>query len=186
MEESDINLVSSILAGDVNSYAVLVKRYQRPIYNLMLRMNLSEGDAADLTQDTFLKVYEKLEGFNPLRPLFPWIYTIGLNLARDHLRKVRTAKAAEENLRHHVKVAAPQPGQVDSHPDEADLGHLRDCLGRLPVEYREAVFLRFHEGMEMKEIGRVLGLSVSGAKMRVQRGLAKLRQAFLGEKNERV
>jgi len=179
MERSDSELVSSILSGQAADYAVLVKRYQKPVFNLMLRMNFSVSDAADLTQEAFIKAYENLERYNPVRPLFPWLYAIGRNLALDHLRREKTASAAKENLRRQIDLV-PNPGGGGNPEEAPDLRRLRQCLRELPEDYREAVVLRFHEGMNMKEIGRALGLSVSGAKMRVRRGLVRLRQAFFG------
>ena len=68
--------------------------------------------------------------------------------------------------------------------EELDPEHVRTSLKQLPFEYREAIFLRFHEGLSMKELATILGISLSGAKMRVHRGVLKLRQ-LLGEKSER-
>ena len=87
-------LINEILNGDTEAFAVLVNRYKRPIFNLMLRMTRSREDANDLTQDAFLKAYEQLERFKPSRNFFPWLYTIGLNLARDHLRRQQSAVKA--------------------------------------------------------------------------------------------
>lgn len=166
-------LINAILGGDVESFAVLVHRYQRPIYNLMLRMTGDPEDATDLTQEAFLKVYENLERFRPSGRFFPWLYTIGLNLARDHLRRHRSAGAAASL----PPDACDLQGQVD---DAAALRRLEAerlpfLLAALPVEYREALILRFHEGLTMRDVGLALGISTSGAKMRVQRGLQRLR-----------
>jgi RNA polymerase sigma-70 factor (ECF subfamily) len=89
MASGEETLVYEILSGDVDSYALLVKRYQKPIYNLMLRMTGSEQDALDLSQETFVRAYEKLEKFDPSASFFPWLYTMGLNLARDFLRRAK-------------------------------------------------------------------------------------------------
>ena len=180
MKKSEEILISEILAGDVDAYAILVKRYQKPIYNLILRICRSETDAFDLTQETFIRAYEKLERFNPSRRFFPWLYTIGMNLARDHLRKTRSAMAIEVQLMegHHNQYSLS--AENNGLPDILDAVKVRISLEKLAFESREAIIMRFHEEMSMSEIAQTLGLSVSGAKMRVHRGLLKLRELVLG------
>ena len=183
MEKHEENLITEILAGDTDAFAILVRRYQRPIYNLMLRMTASEEDAFDLTQDAFIRAYEKLNRFRPSGRFFNWLYTIGINLARDHLRKTKIKKKAEEKLRRDNNPLHIDPEQEIHLPGELDPEQVRTSLEQLPFDYREAIFLRFHEGFSMKELATILGISVSGAKMRVHRGVLKLRQLLLGKKS---
>lgn len=177
-------LINAILDGDVESFSVLVHRYQRPIYNMMLRLTGHPEDATDLTQEAFLKVYEKLERFRPGGRFFPWLYTIGLNLARDHLRRQKGS----------IEAAGLQPdacGSVQGQGDDAaylqrlDAERLPFLLAALPLEYREALILRFHEGLSMRDVGLALGISTSGAKMRIQRGLQRLRDKLRLKKETR-
>jgi RNA polymerase sigma-70 factor (ECF subfamily) len=180
-EKSEEILISEILAGDADAYTILVKRYQKPIYNLILRICRSEMDAVDLTQETFIRAYEKLERFNPSGRFFPWLYTIGLNLARDHFRKTKSQMAMKAQLmeEHH------NPGVLSAEnnglPEILDATKVRISLEKLAFEYREAIIMRFHEGLPMSEIAQALGISVSGAKMRVHRGLRKLSELVLGD-----
>lgn len=178
MSGAEANLIHEILAGDAEAYAVLVRRYQRPIFNLMLRMTYSDEDAKDLTQDTFIRAYEKLEQFKTSRSFFPWLYTIGMNLARDFQRKAKASRVAEEALSRDLD----PPEAVGGNPHGAmEAKKVRLLLDKLPLDYREALMLRFHEGLSMNEVGHALGISASGAKMRVHRGLSKLRE-MLGSK----
>jgi RNA polymerase sigma-70 factor (ECF subfamily) len=173
MASGEETLVHEILSGDVNSYAPLVKRYQKPIYNLMLRMTGSEQDAVDLTQEAFVKAYEKLEKFNPSAPFFPWLYTMGLNLARDFLRRARRSPIDSYESENSFFVAIDQDDRIGDRIDGQDV---MEGLQTLPVDYREALLLRFHEGLSVSEVAAALGLSLSAAKMRIHRGLLKLRQ----------
>jgi RNA polymerase sigma-70 factor (ECF subfamily) len=185
MDISEENrLISDILNGNAEAYAVLVNRYQRPIFNLLLRMTGCREEATDLAQDTFLRAYENLEKFRPSRRFFPWLYTIGMNLARDHARKKKSAaKAAElEYQSHHVHIPATSEQQDMAH--RLDAARLPELLATLPEDYREAVILRYHEGLAMKEIGQALGISTSGAKMRVKRALARLRDMLQNKSNK--
>ena len=83
----DDAIIEKVLSGNVNAYGLIVKKYQQPIYNLMLRTVRSEDKAADLAQETFIRAYEKLDLFRPGNKFFSWLYSIGMNLARDSIRK---------------------------------------------------------------------------------------------------
>lgn len=181
MNSPEANLIYEILAGDAEAYAILVRRYQKPIYNLMLRMTASNEDATDLTQETFVRAYEKLEQFKPSRPFFPWLYTIGLNLARDFQRKEKASRTALEALS-----GDPDPREKagDNPHESLEAEQVARLLQTLPLDYREALMLRFHEGLSVKELASALGITVSGAKMRIHRGLHRLRELLVGKNHD--
>jgi RNA polymerase sigma-70 factor (ECF subfamily) len=181
----DQHVIAAILGGDVNAYGTLVRRYQKPIFNLMYRMTGSHADALDLSQETFIKAYDKLRLFKKDRKFFPWLYTIGLNHVRNFIRDSKSNPLSfsgdfEEDARAYIAYDMKDPlhAQIEVH-------HLDKALQTLPTEYREAVLLHYHEEFSMEEIAEMLQLSVSGAKMRVHRGLKKLRETILGKNDER-
>ena len=172
-------VIIDVLNGNADAYAVLINRYQRPIFNMLLRMVASREDAADLVQDTFVKAYENLERFRLSARFFPWLYTIGMNLARDHLRRRKTAAVASC----HFQAGCFWGGDAGHDPEQdmarcLDAGRMPALLAGLPEDYREALVLRFHQGLGMRDIGAALGITTSGAKMRIVRGLQKLRAMF--------
>jgi RNA polymerase sigma-70 factor, ECF subfamily len=172
-------VIRAILDGDAHAYAILVNRYQRPIFNLLMRMTGCRETAADLAQEAFFKAYENLERFRLSENFFPWLYAIAANLARDHWRRQQHAASHAEALRQAVNGDAEKVAAEEERLTRLlDARRLRDCLERLPHEYREALILRFHEGLSMADIGKALGVSTSGAKMRISRGVEKLRRLF--------
>ena len=179
--EEDQQVVAAVLAGDVNAFSILVARYQKPVFNLMLRMTGSQEDAVDLAQETFLKAYEQLHRFRRDRKFFTWLYTIGLNHARNFLRRSKASRSlfVEDNE------AEPAVDRPDRNEDnicmQLDSRRLQEALRLLPVDYREAVVLRYHQELSMEDVAQALEISVSGAKMRVHRGLKKLKDLL--EKN---
>lgn len=175
MENSEERLISDILAGNADAYGILVERYQRPIFNLMLRMTSNKEDALDLAQDTFVRAYEKLERYKPPARFFPWLYTIGMNLARDFCRKQKCRQTGSVKIfdAREDSDSTIDPGSYVV--ERLDSKRVEKALEGLPLDYREAVILRFHEDLSMKEIAVSLGISVSGAKMRIHRGLLRLR-----------
>jgi RNA polymerase sigma-70 factor (ECF subfamily) len=173
--DPDQEVIASVLEGDVDAYAVLVERYQKAIYNMMYRMTRCQESALDLSQDTFIKAYEQLHRFRQGSRFFPWLYTIGLNISRNHLRRDKSSR--------HVPIEDWEPcSGGDGHRvnEEAlcaqlDLERLEACLLQLPPDYREAIILRYREELSLEDVAAALNISLSGAKMRVHRGLRKLR-----------
>jgi RNA polymerase sigma-70 factor, ECF subfamily len=169
-------IISAVLSGDVDAYAMLVNRYQQPIFNMIYRMTGSREDAADLSQDAFIRAYEQLYRFREGKKFFPWLYTIALNHTRNFLRKNKTSRtiAIEDCELHSDSDHIAQ--EEDKMCAQLDFQRLQGALGRLPWEYREAVILRYREELPMEDIAAALSISLSGAKMRVHRGLKKLRE----------
>lgn len=145
-----------------------------------IRRRVGEGaDVEDVLQDILLRIHRGLPGLHDRERLEPWIYRLARNAIADHLRaRVR---------RRTVALGEPLDGGEDATAPTGDAGDDREVaralavvLGgfveRLPEPYREAVRLVDLEGVSHKEAARRLGLSISGAKSRVQRGRAKLRR----------
>jgi RNA polymerase sigma-70 factor (ECF subfamily) len=171
----DQRAISAVLDGDINAYAVIVERYQRPINNLMCRMTGCRADAADLTQETFIRAYERLHLFKEGKRFFPWLYTIGLNLAKNRLQQgkvVMTSTLEDWEPGSGLDYAAQQEENLCA---EMDFPKLYEALNELPLDYREAIILRYREDMPLEDIAAAIRISLSGAKMRVYRGLEKLR-----------
>ena len=172
----DSRIVSEVLDGDVNAYALLVKKYQKPIYNLMHRVTGSEDLSLEMSQATLVRAYEKLERFDPAKSFFSWLYAIGMNLARDYLRKAgREAHLFECNF-DESNAADGNPNPVTQVERKLEMAHVLKAMEKLPFDQREALILRFREDLSMKDIARALSISVSGAKMRVHRALKELRR----------
>ena len=172
--------IDRVLRGEVNAFGPLVERYQKPIFNLMYRMAGSSDKAADLTQETFIRAYEKLERFHPGKRFFPWLYSIGLNLARDFARKNNSNPETGSTLNPDSLSGCNSPG--DQHElmcDSLEFLRLEIALDKLPVIYREALILRYHDECSMGDIAAALNLSLSAAKMRVHRGLDMLREQYI-------
>ena len=172
--------IDRVLRGEVNAFAALVERYQKPIFNLMYRISGSSDKAADLTQETFIRAYQKLERFHPGKRFFPWLYSIGLNLARDVARKNTCNPETRSLLNPESFSGCNSPGdQHDRMCESLEFLRLEKALNELPLIYREALILRYHDECSMRDIAAALNLSVSAAKMRVHRGLDMLREQYI-------
>ena len=174
-DEQDREIIIRILKGDRQAYAILVDRYKGPVFDLAYRMTGNWHEAEELSQETFVTVYERLGDFNKHKRLFPWINTIALNLARNHLKKRR--REAPEKL----PPIHPEPTREKPRDPEQDamlqeqVNILNQRMLRLPPDLREAVVLRCFHDLPFREVSQILNISPAAAKMRVYRGLEKLR-----------
>ncbi|MEM7030543.1 MAG: RNA polymerase sigma factor SigZ [Chloroflexota bacterium] len=128
-------------------------------------------DVEDILQEIFIKIHQKLDDLEDETRLQGWVYQIGRNAIHDYYR------------RQNILVELPETLPTDPTPDVSLNKELAACLRpmaeRLPDKYREAIALTEFEGLTQKEMGKRLGLSVSGAKSRVQRGRHELKAILL-------
>lgn len=161
--------------GSRRAFGKLMELYQKPIYNLCYRLTGTREEAEDLTQETFLRAFERLDTFREGARFLPWIYTIGLNLTRNHLSRRSLHPAARDNgflERQGNREPGPQEILLEKEGGE----RLGRALMELPVEIREAVWLRYGEELGYDEVSDILSISSAAARMRVHRGLKRLRE----------
>jgi RNA polymerase sigma-70 factor, ECF subfamily len=172
-------LVRDVLDGQKERFGKLIEAFDKPIYNLALRMTGSTADAADLTQEIFVRAWIHLDRYDPRRPFHTWLYTLAINLIRNHLRrskKIRTAMDDPGRPRpERAGTPGPAPDPAEALADKQAEHRIRAMLLRLPADQREALLLRFFSDLRYGEMADVLGVSQSAAKMRVSRGLERLR-----------
>lgn len=175
-QKTEGEIIERVIKGDRQAYSLLVEKYKNPVYNLAFRMTGSAEDADDLAQETFIRAYSKMWQFNQQKSFFTWLYTIGLNLIRNHtkkkLRESKRITAAEEFSKTQRKVNQTEGNFIAAERT----AKLEDAIRKLPVDWREAVILRFYFDLSLEEVAAVCGASVSAVKMRIYRGLEKLKQ----------
>jgi RNA polymerase sigma-70 factor (ECF subfamily) len=178
-EEQDV--IAQVRRGERAAFAALVDAYAKPIFNLAFRMTGNRQDADDLAQETFLRAYRKLKRFDPEKKFFTWLYTIALNIIRNHLKSSpeRTARIAEMAHPPSDPVDPANPEGLFLDREKAQL--LEICLQKLPSELKEAVVLRYYQDLSFDEIATITDASVSAVKMRAYRGLERLR-ALMSER----
>ncbi|MBN1663707.1 MAG: sigma-70 family RNA polymerase sigma factor [Deltaproteobacteria bacterium] len=176
-QKTTAQIIARVLDGDRQAYALLVEEYQAAVYHLALRMTGNSEDAGDLAQETFVRAFRNLHRCDPDKKFFTWLYTIGLNVLRNHLRKRKKAAAHDETAGGHLNRTAEgseNPEQLLIRGEDAAV--LNACLRKLPVDLREAVVLRFYQDLSFEDVAAISGASVSAVKMRVYRGLERLKQ----------
>jgi len=167
-EEADEALVARCRNGDGEGFAALVRRYERPVFNLAFRMLGDREDARDVAQAAFLKALESLHRFDARFRFFSWLYRIAMNEALDVLgRRGRQTELTDVH-------AADDDPMRDA--QSADLGaRVRFALGELSPDHRAVLVLRHYQELSYEEIGRVLELTDATVKSRLFEARERLR-----------
>lgn len=163
----DADLISRVRKGDVEAYNLLVSRWEKRVFNYLLRLTGSPDDALDLSQDVFLKAWQNIRKLDDPARFGPWLYRIAHNDAYSLFRKKRPETPIEETTvieRH----AAP------GFSIELSVA-VTAALDRLNPEQREAVVLKVYQGFKFEEMAEILDCPVSTIKSRLYTALAFLK-----------
>ena len=178
--EQEAAVIQAVLDGDVNAYEALVKKYEKNVYNLALRMTGNSEDAADMAQEAFIKAYNSLTSFRGDSKFSVWLYRIVSNVCLDFLRsrsRKQTVSLSTEND-DGEEVELDIADETHSPEKLLDRSLTRDAVRRglaaLPPDHREILLLREIQGLSYEEIADVLGLEAGTVKSRIFRARKKL------------
>jgi RNA polymerase sigma-70 factor (ECF subfamily) len=171
-QDSDRSLAELVLGGDEPAFRLLYKRHTPRLYLLVLRLlGGSEADAEDVLQDTWLKATERLGTFRWEASFGSWLSAIGLNVARECLRR---RGRREEQWAEGTDFAGPAPRE------KVDPLDLERAIRSLPDGYRTVLLLHDVEGYRHEEIGQQLGISAGTSKSQLFHARRAMRAALGG------
>lgn len=168
--------------GDRHAFEELVDMYKDKIYHLGYRMLGQSGDAEDVVQETFLRVYMNLDRYDENQKFSTWIYRIATNLCIDRLRKRKPNYSLDAELPDSEGADWYSTLASDQDTPEEELvlsetqQQIRKAIETLPEKYKSVVILRYLHDMSLQEIGDVLQMPVTTIKTRVHRGREFLRK----------
>ena len=169
-------LLARARQGDLPAFEEIVRRHQRRVYGVALRIVRSHAVADDVAQDAFLRAWQSLDRFELGRPFGPWVCRIAANLAVNH---VRSPVAREDPLPEgHGETRSVRGNPLDVVLDGEAQGLLQEALEALPPEQRAVFVLRAMEEMSYAEIAETLGLSPGTVMSRLFRAREKLARAL--------
>lgn len=160
-KQEDAQIVEMVLSGNKHSFALLVTKYQKPIFNLALRMTRNRHDAEDLTQTVFMKAFVALRQFDPKFKFFTWLYRIGVNETSNFLKARKPLTSLENNL-------DQNSGSSSDHSNRMEIREIvYAALNKLPIPYRVLIVLKYINGLSYNEIADVVKLPVKKVKSRL-------------------
>jgi RNA polymerase sigma-70 factor (ECF subfamily) len=154
----DADLVTRSKTGDLEAFGELVRRYQKPVFRIVLRMVRSPDDADDLTQDTFVRAHRGLKTFKDEFDFHPWLYRIAVNQAINFInkRKKRAAADIDEIPEGDIRIGVEPESPLQAASRQELLTRLESALEQLPEEQRTVFLLRVQEGLSYEEIAETM------------------------------
>ena len=185
----DLSLARQAAAGNDDAFSVIVDRYSRLVYNVALRSVSSPEDAADISQDTFLKAWRSIGSFRGDCALSTWLCRIALNCCCDHARSAKRHRVLSLTVQEDEdsKVLDIPDMDVTAMPEEeltrqTEIEAVREAIDSLPEEQRQIVTMRDITGLSYAEIAEILGLEMGTVKSRINRARGNVKK-FLIERN---
>ena len=188
LRSEEAALIAELQAGSEEAFAWLIARYHKPIYSLLARMVHDRADAADLTQEVFVKVFRGMGGFHGESSLRTWIYRIALHEASNQRRwwmrhkqqeipieqeMTESCSGAPIKLKEMLVDPADSPYEMAMHQENR--ARVEAALLQVPEPFRTTLILRDIEGFVYEEVAEIQGVSLGTVKSRLVRGRALLR-----------
>jgi RNA polymerase sigma-70 factor (ECF subfamily) len=191
----DAALVAALKAGSEEAFGVLIAQYGQPLYSLIARSLQDPADAADITQEVFIKVFRSIKSFHGEASLRTWLYRIALREASNQRRWWTRHKRQEltidapiapgEDVDEGMCLSATLTDQSGSPYDLTVCAELKarveDALRKLPEAFRTVVVLREMEGFSYEEIAEIVEVPAGTVKSRLTRGRAALKEILVAD-----
>ncbi|HZY62246.1 MAG TPA: sigma-70 family RNA polymerase sigma factor [Edaphobacter sp.] len=190
----DAALVADLKAGSEQAFALLIAQYHQPLYSLIARSINDPADAADITQEVFIKVFRSIRGFHGEASLRTWLYRIALHEASNQRRWWSRHKKQEitidspleeddgnNNTCLSATLADDSNSPFDNVAQSEIREHVEAALRQVPEAFRTVLVLREIEGFAYEEIAEILNVNIGTVKSRLTRGRAALRTLLVAE-----
>jgi RNA polymerase sigma-70 factor (ECF subfamily) len=177
-------VIEQLKAGSEEAFAWLISRYQQPLYSLIYRILPNPGDAADITQEVFVKIFRGIGRFHGEASLRTWVYRIALHEALNqrrwwsrHQRQelALDAEADDQYAAPADSLVDPQESPFDAAAHAEVAARVEAALSDVPEPFRTVVVLRDIEGFGYEEIAEILNANLGTVKSRLMRGRAHLK-----------
>ncbi len=179
--------MARIKKGDEKAFELLLARHQRSVYNLALRFLNNPDDAADVTQDAFIRIHKASQTYTPDAKFTTWLYTIVKNLCFNVLRSRRSSDRSrrssdivslDSEFMPELPTKEEQPMERIERKQTQEI--VMRAVNRLPLNMKMAVILSKYHGLSYDEIAAIMGCTVTAVKLRVYRAKAILAKELSG------
>ncbi len=179
--DDDKILIKKILSGKESSFEEIMRKYNKRIFNFVLRMVRNEEVAIELTQDFFIKIFTKLYKYNFEYKFSTWAYRICYNLVIDYIRKNQTyVNSLDDDSTYkkdsYMRESATKEDGADVFEREEVKSYLWKTVSLLPVKYKELILLRYIQELKYDEISEVTSLPIGTVKNRIFKAKDLLRK----------
>ena len=176
-DERDRMCVERCLRGDTGAFEEILDRYEKPVYNAILRLGTDREDARDIAQQVFMKVYERLATYDPAHKFFSWLYRVAINETINSMKAHRNWEPLSETL------VYPQPDPEQQFAMAEEERVIQNALQSLDLKYRLALIVRHFLHLSYEEASDVLAVPVKTVKSRLFTARQLLREAIEGTRH---
>ena len=175
----DKALIDTCLSGRSEVYEILVRRHQQKVFNVLYRFLGNYEASQDLSQETFLTAYQKLDMFGGRSAFSTWLCQIALNKARDMLRSKGADSLCEDVADYSDTLVAADATRPDHRAEQGQMhDRIQSILNRMPAHYREVLILKHLEEHSNEEIALMLGDTIDNVKVRTFRARQMFKQQY--------
>lgn len=179
---SDVDLVRAVCAGDREAYGALVDRHLKSVYAVAVRIVCDASAAQDVSQDVFVRAYERLHLFDRSRSMKAWLVRIACRLARDRWRRRAAAGRREQIAGQETAARAGQADPLEALIADESGRTLWQAVTGLPASEQAAVILYYREGLSVEEVAEATDVTAGTVKTLLFRARGRLRER-LAERN---
>jgi len=174
---SDSEIISLVLKGDHNAYALLVERYKSYVFTLTFRFTKNREDAEEVSQDIFVKAYRALADFKGTAKFSTWLYTIVNTTCITFLRKKRLdIRSLDDERTFEVADSQDSGFRANQVEQKSRQNMVNQAITMLNRDDAEIITLFYKNEQSLEEIGQILGVEVNTAKVRLHRARARLKE----------
>ena len=175
------DIVQRVRAGDVDAFGQIVKGYERRVFALAVMILRNREGADDVTQDAFVRAFERLDLYDVRRPFYPWLATITMRLSRNWLARHSPGARRETPIQPESSAyASAAPAALDVLVAEDEGRHLWRLVERLPLGERTAVVLHYRQELSVSEVASAIGVTAGTVKTLLFRARQHLRASLAG------
>jgi RNA polymerase sigma-70 factor (ECF subfamily) len=171
---ADLADVDRVLAGDVNAFEGIVRRWQGPLMNMAWRYCRDRGRAEEMAQEAFVRAWRGLKQWRREGSFSTWLFALAANVFRSELKRFPTVTVPIEDAPEPARAAVQESGLASQRMEEA----VRRAVLALPIRYREPVVLFYFHEMDVAATAHTLGMPEGTVKARLSRARALLKKRF--------
>ena len=188
---NELRLIEKAKNGDDASFEILIRGCTTKAYNTALRFMRNEQDAADVLQESMIKVFRHMDKFKGECRFDTWVYRIVVNTCNDMLRKTVSSKDTDSLNKTDIEgdwmldIPDPSPAPDEMLDSKETAARILFCLEQMSAEHKEMIVLRDIQGFSYEEISQILSCSEGTVKSRINRARQRLR-IILSEQNDEI
>jgi RNA polymerase sigma-70 factor (ECF subfamily) len=176
--EDDEGLIAKAREGNLYSFDLLVKKYQKRIYFLAYRMVKNHDAADDIAQETFINAYSSIKSFRPGHSFYTWLYRICMNLSINYLKRQKfvVSESQFEKGRSPLEKEITDQDPLSLLVQKEQERRIEQAIDRLPLKYKSVFVLRVYEDFSYEKIAQTLGISLGTVMSRLFRARERLQE----------